>query len=158
MIKKNGFTLLELLITIVIIGIIASLAMPGFEKFKKKGYFAEAYTFISMIRKDEEIYYQETGSYCDDVSGLDVDLQPQEARKFLYSIDTDTGITDPPGFAYNNYIIIAHPNTSNPQMANIPEHPHVHSGGAIGLWESDSKPHSHESFSHTHVITYGYPY
>lgn len=152
--NKNGFTLIELLIVIVIIGILASLAQPVYQKFVLKGRFAEAYTFIGAIRKAQEAYNVECGEYADDLTELDIELPPIEARNFYYSLDVD----NPPGISNNDYIIIAHPNPTKSGMANVVEHPHVHAKGAIGIWESNSKNHSHDEYSHQHNIEYGNPY
>ena len=48
--KKNlGFTLIELMTTIVIIGILATVAVPTYQDFVEKSKTAEAHTTFSAI-------------------------------------------------------------------------------------------------------------
>lgn len=56
--KKNlGFTLIELMTTIVIIGILATVAVPTYQDFVEKSKTAEAHTTFSAIAKAELTYY-----------------------------------------------------------------------------------------------------
>ena len=57
--KKKGFTLLEVLVVIIIIGILAALALPQYMKTIKKARVAEATSNIGSIRGAEIRYYQE---------------------------------------------------------------------------------------------------
>lgn len=57
--KKNrtGFTLLELLTVIIIVGILGALALPNYMKAQRRSYSAEAWTNASAILEALKIYY-----------------------------------------------------------------------------------------------------
>ena len=61
--NKSGFTLLEIIIVIIIIGILASLAMPKFFKTVEYSRSAEALTSLGAVRRAMDICYQPTASY-----------------------------------------------------------------------------------------------
>lgn len=61
--KKNAFTLLELMIVVIIVGILASLAMPQFTKAAERAKWAGAVGTLGAIRRACEIYYMEFGDY-----------------------------------------------------------------------------------------------
>ena len=63
--SKHGFTLIELIIVIVIIGILASIAAPMMGNMKKKAIVSEAIAALGTIRSAEMAYYAEFGSYRD---------------------------------------------------------------------------------------------
>ncbi|MGE4358004.1 MAG: type IV pilin protein [Candidatus Omnitrophota bacterium] len=58
---KRGFTLLEILVVIIIIGILATLALPQYMKTIKKARIAEATSNIGSLRGALLRYYQEYG-------------------------------------------------------------------------------------------------
>ena len=155
---RKGVTLLELLIVVLIVGILAVIAVPKFEGVILKSKFAESYLFIDSIRMAQEAYFMEESNYSDDISWLDLEVPSADERYFVYATDTDTGIDDPPGFEYNAFIIVGHPNPEKPDMVDVVDHPHVHSRGRIGTWKSDSAAHTHGDFSHTHTIGHGNPF
>ena len=72
--NKSGFTLLEIIIVIIIIGILASLALPKFFKTVEFSRSAEALTSLGTIRRAMDICYQPTGSYasCDNFTKLTI--------------------------------------------------------------------------------------
>ncbi|MEI6831897.1 MAG: prepilin-type N-terminal cleavage/methylation domain-containing protein [Candidatus Omnitrophota bacterium] len=59
----TGFTLLELIIVVVIIGIMAALAMPQYNKTKERVLQKEAIANIKLIAAAEKIYRMEAGGY-----------------------------------------------------------------------------------------------
>ena len=61
--SKHGFTLIELIIVIVIIGVLASIAAPMMQKMSDKAIVAEVITMLGSMRTAERMYYTETGSY-----------------------------------------------------------------------------------------------
>lgn len=62
--SKGGFTLLELLVVILILGILAAIAMPQYFKVVEKGKISEAFSALDSVRSAEERYLASTGNYC----------------------------------------------------------------------------------------------
>ena len=59
----GGFTLMELLIVVIIIGILATLALPQFSRVIDQSREAEAVNMIGSILSAELLYYQENLRY-----------------------------------------------------------------------------------------------
>lgn len=61
---RRGFTLLELMIVVVIIGVLAMVAIPSFRNYLNRSRTTEAITFLGEIRQRQESYRAEFGQYC----------------------------------------------------------------------------------------------
>jgi type IV pilus assembly protein PilA len=61
--RKSGFTLIELMIVVAIIGILAAIAIPNFLRFQLKAKSSEGKTNLAAIRTAEQSYYSEFGVY-----------------------------------------------------------------------------------------------
>ena len=61
--NKQAFTLIELLIVVLIIGILAAVALPQYQKAVAKSRFAALKPIAKSIKDAEEIYYNEHGNY-----------------------------------------------------------------------------------------------
>ena len=61
--SKKGFTLIELMIVVAIIGILAAIAIPNFLRFQLKAKSSEGKVNIAAIRTAEESYLAEFGEY-----------------------------------------------------------------------------------------------
>ena len=68
MILKQGFTLLELVIVIIIIGVLASVGVAQYGKAIEKGREAEARVKLGFFRTSEIAYKLEYGSYAVNLS------------------------------------------------------------------------------------------
>ena len=64
MTKNQGFTVTELMIAVVIIGVLATLAIPSFTGYIYKARVTEATTFLGEIKQRQEAYRSEFGEYC----------------------------------------------------------------------------------------------
>ena len=63
--RNDGFTITELMIAVVIIGVLASLAIPGFTSYIYKARVTEATNFLGEVKQRQESYRNEFGQYCD---------------------------------------------------------------------------------------------
>ena len=61
--QRGGFTLIELMIVVAIIGILAAIAIPNFLRFQLKAKSSEGKVNLAAIRTAEESYFAEYGGY-----------------------------------------------------------------------------------------------
>jgi type IV pilus assembly protein PilE len=61
--KSRGFTLIELMITVAIVGILASLAMPSYSSYVQRSRVPPALDGLSSYFARMEQRYQDTGNY-----------------------------------------------------------------------------------------------
>lgn len=59
----GGFTLIELMITVAIIGILAAVAVPAYQDYVQRGKLQEATTTLSDLRVKMEQFYQDNRTY-----------------------------------------------------------------------------------------------
>jgi prepilin-type N-terminal cleavage/methylation domain-containing protein len=68
--QRRGFTLVELMIVVVIVGILGTLAVYGTRRYISSSKTGEAIQLISSIKSGEEAYKDETFSYLDVTGSL----------------------------------------------------------------------------------------
>lgn len=83
-IRNKGFSLIELVIIIGIIGIIAALSTPIYMSYRKKAIQVEAKTNLLNIHKYEIMYYSEYETFSADTN--EIGFEAKSAPKYIYSI------------------------------------------------------------------------
>jgi type IV pilus assembly protein PilA len=74
MMKKNeGFTLIELMIVIAIIGILAAIAIPQFSAYRVRSYNAAANADLRNAATAQEAYYVDWDAYASTIAALTAD-------------------------------------------------------------------------------------
>jgi prepilin-type N-terminal cleavage/methylation domain-containing protein len=70
--KNRGFTLVELAVVIVIIGVLAAFGVPRFRQAVERSKASEAYNYLSAVRSAQERYASRSGTYSNDPTYLDI--------------------------------------------------------------------------------------
>lgn len=102
--RARGFTLLELLITVTIIGILAAIAYPSYTGYLVKGTRANAKSVLLDIAQKEQAYLLDNRSYvgavgCDavrDTLNLASDAMVEVAKYYDCTVTAPAG--NPPTF------------------------------------------------------------
>ena len=73
--SKVGFTLMELIISILIIGVLSAIALPTYIKAREKAKAAEAFTVLNAVASAEQRWALTHNNYSSDLEGLDISLE-----------------------------------------------------------------------------------
>src|SRR5690554_505991 len=90
---QKGFTLIELMIVVAIIGILAAIALPAYQDYTGRAQASEALTLTAGVRADIAVQLSETGS----ASGISVSgLRGKYVSNVVFSNSaTGGGVTGP---------------------------------------------------------------
>jgi type IV pilus assembly protein PilE len=86
--KQAGFTLIEVMIVVAILGIIAAIALPSYSNFIRKSARAQATTLLSTIAQRQEVYFIANRTY----GALNVTPAPLNYSAVTISVDKDGGL------------------------------------------------------------------
>ena len=95
---QKGFTLIELMIVIAIIGILAAVALPAYQNYTNKAKFSEVIAATTAIRQSIDICFQTKGgtdlANCDEEAEIGYTLTDAETGNYVgdVTLATTTGL------------------------------------------------------------------
>lgn len=88
---SKGFTLIELMIVVAIIGILAAIAIPNYMNYQCKAKQSEAKTNLGAIRTSQEAFRAEYDSYTSSLNAIGFDIQGDQMYDYNMTAATTTG-------------------------------------------------------------------
>lgn len=117
--NAKGFTLIELMIVVAIIGLLAAIAIPSYRDFVVRSNRADAKIALAEVANLQEKYYSQFGTYADDLADLNfpeavgdhytVSVNNADATTYTLSAVPNAGSgqerddTDCPEFTLDNF-------------------------------------------------------
>jgi len=76
--KQNGFTLIELMIVVAIIGILSAIAYPSYQSYMKKSARADAKVGLTKLADKQERFYLQNNTYTATIADLNTSTTSEE--------------------------------------------------------------------------------
>ncbi len=120
--SQKGFTLIELMIVVAIIGVLAAIAVPAYQIYVKKARFTEVMLAASSVRSSIDICFQDKDNYslghCDSLSKIGIDgatvIAPNNVNAI--TIDANTAmltVTGEPSVDSATYTLLPTPSSNS---------------------------------------------
>lgn len=77
--KNRAFTLIELLVVVLIIGILAAIAVPQYQKAVMKANLHKGIPIVESLYQAQQAYYLTHGEFATDVDNLDISIPINES-------------------------------------------------------------------------------
>ncbi len=90
--KKRGFTLIELMIVVAIIGILAAIAIPNFIRFQARSKQGEAKSNLKSMFTAERSFYQEKDRYSALID--EIGFSPERGNRYGYRMSTACAVKE----------------------------------------------------------------
>jgi type II secretory pathway pseudopilin PulG len=133
--RESGFTLVELAVIIVVIGVLASFGVPRFRAAVEKSRAGEAVSYLAAIRGSQERYQGIYGTYASSLDSLDV---RQPTPKYFDVGTLEPGATgdledswtltltrSSPSAGYGNYTVVFGQDGFDPVESTILDFPEI---------------------------------
>ncbi len=106
--KKTGFTLIELMIVVAIIGVLTLIAWPSYQDYVNKGKRAEGKSAVAQATQAMERYFTNNNTYTVDLTAAGFRaFSGESAATSAYTITAIAGST---GTIATSYVLTASPN------------------------------------------------
>lgn len=89
--KQRGFTLIELMVVVAIIGILASIAMPNYQSYIGRAQAAESIVIVNEFKSVITDYYKQTGRFPSDNASAGIPAPHYLLGNYVQGITLDNG-------------------------------------------------------------------
>ncbi len=135
MTKKHrvfGFTLIELMIVVAIVGILSAIAVPQYQGYVQKGRRAAAQAFLLQVAQREQQYFLDNRTYAPSLTDLNVSMT-SDVSPYYQIVDITTGAA-PPTFRIEIKPIGSQVSNNEPNLAIDAAGIRTPTGTAYGAW------------------------
>nr|AFX67101.1 pilin [Myxococcus sp. 121B03] len=87
--RNRGFTLIELMIVVAIIGILAAIAIPNFIKFQARSKQSEAKTNLKALYTAQKSFFSEKDRYSNFAN--EIGFAPERGNRYGYRVSAEAG-------------------------------------------------------------------
>ena len=146
--SRKGFTLVELAVVIVIIGVLAAFGVPRFMKSVERSKAAEAFSYLSAVRDAQERYQAGNGTYATNLTDLDITFSsPTYFTVGTFAPGTTSSLQDSwtltltrtgASAGYGNYTVIFTQNGFDATNSTIATMPDINPMGTNGTTTTTS--------------------
>ncbi len=89
--RTSGFTLVELMITVVLISIVVGIALPSYQNSVRKAHRASAQSFLLEVANREQQLFTTSRRYADTVAKLGLTVPDKVSPYYEITIALDAG-------------------------------------------------------------------
>ena len=91
---QQGFTLIELMIVVAIIGILASLAIPAYQRYTIRAQISEGLNLAGPLRNAIATFYNENGTFPADNAEAALETAGSYAGNYVQSMSINNGVIE----------------------------------------------------------------
>jgi len=96
--RASGFTLVELMIVVVIVGVLALIAIPSYSSFVKKGNRAAGKAYLMKVAHRQQLYFNDARTFAADEDALNMTQPGRVLDNYNVSVVVVDPNSPPPGF------------------------------------------------------------
>jgi type IV pilus assembly protein PilE len=89
--RERGFTLIELMITVAVVGILAAIALPSYEAYVRRSKRAEAQALLQDIALKQQQMLLDTRAYVGTLAALNLSVSASLTPRYALAITVGTG-------------------------------------------------------------------
>src|SRR5205085_2912765 len=93
--RQDGFTLVELMVVVAIIGLLSAVAVPNFKKYQAKAKVSEAKLQLSALYTAETAFFSDYNIYHNCLAYMGFDPGPESANRY-FAIGINTAAATAP--------------------------------------------------------------
>ncbi len=95
--SSDGFTLIELMVVVVIVGVLTMVAYPAYQSFTIKANRAEAKSYLMHLAQREQLYFNDARTYAETAEELKTETPGRVDENYAVTFEITT-IDPPPTF------------------------------------------------------------